>query len=104
METTQKEEQKRSDEAHEYLSHSTAVQAILDALLRLNVTMTDDGITDAGLGADNGTLTGNAYYGGHISPWSYKLALYSVVTGHAAEFINTFIDGNKYVSIVKKGD
>ena len=77
---------------------------VLDAVLRLNVTYEDDGITDSGLGADNGTLTGNAYYGGYISDWSYKLAIYSVVTGHAAEFINTFIDGSQYVSILKKGD
>jgi hypothetical protein len=70
--------------------------------LQLNVTMENDGTTDSGLGADNGTLTGHAYYGGEISNWSYKLNANS--SGHAAEFINTFRDNSDYVSIIKKGD
>lgn len=70
--------------------------------LQLNITMEDDGTTDAGLGADNGTLTGNAHYGGLISDFSYTME--ANVTGHAAEFINTFKDGSKYVSIIKRGD
>ena len=41
--------------------------------LQLNVTMENDGITDAGLGADNGTLTGHAHYAGEVSAWSYKM-------------------------------
>jgi len=77
---------------------------VLDAALQFNITMTDDGTTDSGLGADNGTLTGNAYYGGLISDWSYKLNTYSSVTGHAAEFITTFPSGANFVSIIKKGD
>jgi hypothetical protein len=43
--------------------------------LQFNVTMADDGTTDSGLGADNGTLTGHAHYGGVISPLSYLLSL-----------------------------
>ena len=64
--------------------------------------MENDGITDSGSGADNGTLTGDAFYGGEVSDWSY--ALHANVTGHAAEAINTVIDGNKYVSMIKRGD
>ncbi len=89
-------------ESLESLNHSTSEQTRLDAALQFNVTYENDGITDSGLGADNGTLTGNAYYGDNISPWSYKVS--ENITGHAAEFINTIIDGNKYVSIIKRGD
>jgi hypothetical protein len=85
-------------------SHSTAEQTILDAALQFNITYENDGITDSGLGADNGTLTGHAVYGGEISDWSWKLNSYCTATGHAAEFINTFIDGSDYVSVLKKGD
>ena len=67
-------------------------------------TMVDDGTTDSGSGADNGTLTGNAFYGGYISDWSYKLYFYSTITGHAAEFMNTFWNGKELVTLIKKGD
>ena len=67
-----------------------------------DITMENDGITDSGSGADDGTLTGNAYYGGEVSTWS--LAINRNVTGHAAEDMNTVIDGNKYVTVIKKGD
>lgn len=70
--------------------------------LQLNLTMDEDGITDAGLGADNGTLTGHAYYGGIVSNWSYSIE--KNVTGNAAEFINTEVDGDKYVTQIKRGD
>lgn len=70
--------------------------------LQLNVTMENDGTTDSGLGADNGTLTGGAIYGGEISEWSYLVNEY--VTGHAAEALNTFLDGNKAVTIIRRGD
>ena len=74
----------------------------LAAALQFNVTYENDGTTDSGLGADNGTLTGNAIYGGEISDWSYKIN--QNVTGHAAEFINTFPLGSNFVSIIKRGD
>ncbi len=77
---------------------------LLNAGLYFNVTMEDDGITDSGLGADDGTPTGDAYYGGTISNFSYRLNYDALITGHAAEFMNTFIDGSKYVAIIKKGD
>lgn len=77
-------------------------ETALNALLRLNITMVDDGTTDSGLGADNGTLTGHAHYGGEISAWSFALERNS--SGHAAEAINTFRDVDKYVSIIKRGD
>ena len=67
-----------------------------------DITMEDDGITDAGSGADNGTLTGNAYYGGVISDWSY--AMNRNVTGHAAEDMNTVLDGDRFRTIIKRGD
>ena len=89
---------------NDYTGATQSRATLLNAALQFNITMTDDGTTDSGLGADNGTLTGDAYYGGHISDWSYSINSYASVTGHAAEFINTFIDGTKYVSIVKKGD
>jgi hypothetical protein len=87
----------------EYLgeAHGDRATAIA-AALRLNVTMEDNGTTDSGLGLDNGTLTGHAHYGGEISTWSQKIENNS--SGHAAEFINTFKDGSKYVSVIKRGD
>lgn len=71
--------------------------------LQFNVTMEDNGTTDSGLGADNGTLTGHAHYGGEISDWSYKLEANS--SGHAAEFINSVpIGQGRMLSVIKKGD
>ena len=75
--------------------------AIATALV-FNVTYEDDGTTDSGSGADNGTLTGNAYYGGFISDWSYVMN--ANVTGHAAEDMNTILDGNNFRTIIKRGD
>ena len=89
-------------EANDHLSHPTERQTVLDAALQFNVTMADDGTTDAGLGLDNGTLTGNAHYGGEISTWSRTVERNS--SGHAAEFITTFERGDKFVSIIKRGD
>lgn len=90
----------------------TAAEVLLDyqgeslsddgTYLQFNVTMEDDGTTDSGLGADNGTLTGNAHYGGEVSTWS--LAVERNSSGHAAEFINSFRDVDKMVSIIKRGD
>lgn len=71
--------------------------------LQFNITMENNGTTDSGLGADDGTLTGNAHYGGVISPWSYAVERNS--TGHAAEFINTFpLSQDTWVSVIKRGD
>jgi len=67
-----------------------------------DITMEDDGITDDGSGDDDGTLTGHAHYGGLIS--AHSLTIEENSTGHAAEFINTFKDGSKYVSIIKRGN
>ena len=89
-------------ESQEHLSHSTERQTVLDAALQFNVTYEDDGITDSGLGADNGTLTGNAHYGGYISNYSYTLA--ANVTGHAAEDMNTVVVGDKLLTVIKRGD
>ena len=83
-------------------STDTVRQTALNAALQFNITMENDGTTDSGLGLDNGTLTGNAHYGAKISTHSWFVEKNS--TGHAAEFINTFIDGNKYVSLIKRGD
>jgi hypothetical protein len=68
----------------------------------LNITMENDGTTDSGSGADNGTLTGDAHYGGEVS--AHSRAVEANVTGHAAETITTFPQGSKYVSIIKRGD
>jgi len=70
--------------------------------LQLNLTMTDNGTTDSGLGDDDGTLTGHAHYGGYISTRS--IALERNCTGHAAEFIYSFQDGDKQSTIIKRGD
>ena len=68
-----------------------------------DITMENDGITDDGSGADNGTLTGNAHYGGVISDWSYTMA--ANVPGHAAEDINTLdIGRGKFLTLIKRGD
>ena len=96
------DEIKRDMADSDTLSDDTVRQAALDTALVFNVTMENDGVTDSGSGADNGTLTGHAHYGGKISDHSYQVEANS--SGHAAEFINTFIDGNKYVSIIKRGD
>ena len=84
------------------LTTDTVRQAVLDTALVFNVTYENDGTTDSGSGADDGTLTGGAIYGGEISDWSYKIN--QNVTGHAAEFINTVIDGNKFRTLIKRGD
>jgi len=68
----------------------------------LNITMENDGTTDSGSGADDGSLTGDAHYGGEVS--AHSQALEANVTGHAAENITTFPQGSKYVSIIKRGD
>jgi hypothetical protein len=71
--------------------------------LRLNVTMENDGTTDSGAGADNGTLTGHAHYGGVISPLSYAIEPH--VTGHAAETINIIPNSpTEWTAIIKRGD
>ena len=59
----------------------TSRPTALETARVFDISMDTDGITDSGSGADNGSLT-----------------------GHAAEFMNTFIDGSKYVTIIKKGD
>jgi hypothetical protein len=71
--------------------------------LQLNITMADDGTTDSGAGADNGTLTGNAHYGGYIS--SHSRALERNCTGHAAERSTTMqISPSKLQTIIVRGD
>lgn len=71
--------------------------------LRLNISMESDGTTDSGAGADNGTLTGNAYYGGYISAHSQALA--ANTDGHAAERSQTIqISPNKLMTIIVRGD
>ena len=84
-------------------THTPAERATnIAATLQFNVTYDDDGITDAGLGADNGTLTGNAHYAGYVS--SYSRAIERNVTGHAAEVINSFPLADRILSIIKRGD
>lgn len=60
----------------------------------------DGDVTDAGLGADNGTLTGNAYNCGYGSAWSRRIQLDGVVI---ADEINTFSnpDGTNTTIILK---
>jgi hypothetical protein len=71
--------------------------------LRLNITMENDGTTDSGAGADNGTLTGNAHYGGYIS--AHSMALERNCTGHAAERSTTMqISPSKLQTIIVRGD
>jgi hypothetical protein len=71
--------------------------------LRLNITMDNNGTTDSGAGADNGTLTGNAHYGGLIS--SHSIALEANTSGHAAEKVNTWqVSPNKLCSVIVRGD
>lgn len=70
--------------------------------LQLNILMDTDGTTDTGAGTTNGTLTGNAYWIPIISNWSR--AVDANTTGHAAEKIDTVIDGNKFVTLIKRGD
>jgi hypothetical protein len=71
--------------------------------LQFNVTMEDDGTTDSGLGADNGTLTGNAHYGGLIS--AHSIALEKNCTGHAAERSTTWqVSPSKLCTVIVRGD
>ena len=87
-------------------SHTTnsgaARAAIIETARVFDISMEDDGTTDSGSGADNGTLTGNAHYGGWIS--THSIHLEAALSGHAAEYIQTFHLGNKLWTIVKKGD
>ena len=87
----------------DYLNQTQTNATSLDAGLQFNITYETDGITDSGLGADNGTLTGGAIYGGEISDWSYKIN--QNVTGHAAEDMNTLdIGKGRFLTIIKRGD
>jgi len=71
--------------------------------LRLNITMEDDGRTDSGAGADNGSLTGDAHYGGLIS--THSRVLEKNCSGHAAERSTTFpVSSTKLCSIIVRGD
>lgn len=70
--------------------------------LELNITMEDDGTTDSGAGADNGTFVGNAHYGGEVS--TYSQAMERNVTGHAAEDMNSFPVADRILTIIKRGD
>jgi hypothetical protein len=71
--------------------------------LQFNVTMANNGTTDSGIGLDNGTLTGNAHYGGYIS--AHSIALEANTTGHAAErSISTDISPSKTKTIIVRGD
>ena len=88
--------------AHVSADGDSGRAADIATALVFNVTYELDGITDSGSGADNGTLTGNAFYGGLISDWSYTV--HTNVTGHAAEVINTILDGSKFLSLIKRGD
>ena len=56
------------------------------------------GITDQGLGADNGTLTGHAYLCGWGSEWSRGVELNAVV----ADELQTVLDGNVANTIIIK--
>ncbi len=67
-----------------------------------DISMENDGTTDSGSGADNGSLTGDAHYGGEVS--AYSLAMKKNVTGHAAEVINSFPVADRILSIIKRGD
>lgn len=82
-------------------AHTTRATEIETARV-FDISMEDDGITDSGSGADNGTLTGDAHYGGYIS--AHSQALENNVTGHAAENITTFPLGHNFVSVIKRGD
>lgn len=67
-----------------------------------DISMEDDGTTDSGSGADDGTFVGDAHYGREIS--THSIALERNITGHAAEEINSFLDGNKVRTLIKRGD
>ena len=83
-------------------THTIDAAAIETARV-FDISMEDDGTTDSGSGADNGTLTGNAYYGGEISNWSYKMN--ANVTGHAAEDMNTLdLKNGRFLTVIKRGD
>ena len=83
-------------------SNTTRAAAIETARV-FDISMEDDGTTDSGSGADNGTLTGDAHYGGYVS--NYTQAIERNVTGHAAEDMNTVDKGNgNYETIIKRGD
>ncbi len=85
------------------LTDSVAERAALIETARVfDITMEDDGTTDSGSGADNGSLTGDAHYGGEISTYSQKME--NNVTGHAAEDMNSFVIADRIHTIIKRGD
>ena len=55
--------------------------------LQLHLLKGDFGLTDQGLGADNGTLTGNAYLCGWGSEWSRRLDLSGAVVADSIQTI-----------------
>jgi len=66
--------------------------------LQLHLLKGDFGITDQGLGADNGTLTGHAYLCGEGSEWSRRLDGAAVV----ADDMNTILyPGGAMTTIIK---
>lgn len=68
------------------------------AYLQLHLLKGDYGITDQGLGADNGTLTGHAYLCGEGSEWSRRLDGSAVV----ADDMNTILyPGGAMTTIIK---
>ena len=81
---------------------NTETAAAIETARVFDISMIDDGTTDSGSGADNGTLTGNAHYGGYIS--TYSQAMENNVTGHAAEDMNSVVVADRIQTIIKRGD
>ena len=81
---------------------NTETAAAIETARVFDISMIDDGTTDSGSGADNGTLTGNAHYGGWIS--TYSQAMENNVTGHAAEDMNSVVVADRIQTIIKRGD
>ena len=79
-------------------AHGRANTALDATYLQLHLLKGDFGITDQGLGADNGTLTGHAYLCGEGSEWSRRLDGAAIV----ADDINTILyPGGAMTTIIK---
>ena len=66
--------------------------------LQLHLLDGENGITDQGLGADNGTLTGHAYLCDWGSEWSREVELNAVV----ADKLETVLDGSTANTLILK--
>ncbi len=81
-------------------SNTSGEQAILDAALEENWAW-DGLLTSSGGDATTASIVGHAYLSGWSSQWSRAVEIRGYT--NVGDFMNTFRDGNEYVTIVVQG-